>query len=159
MHESSGSLSSSPRSIAHSSTAKAAPTASPVFLTLFPETATEYGRSGLKNFNPVGLTSPNPVGDSGIYLLRAGGLRAPSSPIPGIGLGELVPHTEYTALGGLVPRTERTTLGGLVPLDESTVWGGLVPRTEHAALGGLPLNYIAFHDIHTHDFHTHISHV
>ena len=100
MRESSGSLSSPPRSIAHSSTAKAAPTASPNFLAHFPEPATEYDRSGLTNFNPVKFTSPNPVGDSGIYPLRTGGLRAPSSSIPGVGLGGLVPRTESTASGG-----------------------------------------------------------
>ena len=127
MHQSGGSLSSSPRSIAHSSTAKAAPTASPLFLARLPEPATEYDYSGLTNFNPVGLTGRNPVGDSGIYLLRTGGLHAPSSPIPGVGLG------------GLVPRTESTAMGGLVLLAESTVLGGLVPRTKHAVLGGLPL--------------------
>ena len=60
MSESSGSLNSSPRSIAHSGTAKAAPTASPVFLACLPEPATEYDRSGLTSFNPVWLTSPNP---------------------------------------------------------------------------------------------------
>ena len=81
MHESSGSLTSSRRSITHSSAAKAAPTASPIFLARFPEPATEYDRSGLTNFNLVGLTSPNPVGESSIYLLRARGLRAASSTI------------------------------------------------------------------------------
>ena len=103
MHESSGSLNSSPRSIAHSSTAKAAPTASPIFLPRFPEPVTDYDRSALTNFNPVGLPSPNPVGESGIYLLRTRGLRAPSSPIPGVGLGGLAPLAESTVLGGLVP--------------------------------------------------------
>ena len=91
MHESSGSLSSSPRSIAHSSTAKAAPTASIIFLALFPEPATENNRSGLTTFNPVRLTSPNLVRDSGIYLLRTRGLRAPSAPIPGVDLEGLAP--------------------------------------------------------------------
>ena len=38
---------------------------------------------------------------SGLYLIRAGGLNAPSSPIPGIGLGGLVPRTESAVLGGL----------------------------------------------------------
>ena len=99
----------------------------------------------------MGLTSPNPVGDSGIYLLRAGGLRTPSSPIPGVGLVRLVPRTESTILGGLVPRTESTALGGLVPLAESTVLGGLVPRTEHAVLRELPLNPTTFYDFRTHE--------
>ena len=139
MHESSGTLSSSPRSIAHSNTAKATPTAPPIFLARFPEPATEYDRSGLTHVNPVGSTSSNPIGDSCIYLLQTDGLRAPSSPIPGVGLGGLVPHTESTALGGLVP------------LAESTVLGGLVPRTKHAALGGLPLTSTAFHDFRTHE--------
>ena len=141
MHEPSGSLSS----IAHSSTAKAAPTASPIFLARFPEPATEYDRSGLTNFNPVGLPSPNPVGESGIYLLRTRGLRPPSSPIPGVVLGGLAPLAESTVLGGLVLHTESTAFGGLEPLAESTVLGGLVPRTEHAALGGLPVSH--FHCI------------
>ena len=133
MQESSGSLSSSPRWIAHSSTAKAAPTASSMFLALLPESATEYDRSDLTRFNPVGVTSPNPVGDSGIYLLRTGGLRAPSSTISGVGLG------------GVVPRTESTALGGLVPLAESTALVGLVPLAENAVLHGLPLTSTAFH--------------
>ena len=107
MHESSFSLSSSPRSIAHSSTTKASPTATPIFLVRLLESATEYDHNGLTSFNPVGLTSPNPVGDSGIYLLRTGGLRALSSSIPGVGLGGLVPRTESIALGGLVPSAPR----------------------------------------------------
>ena len=121
MHESSGSLSSSPRSIAQASTAKAAPTASPIFLSRLLEPAAEHNRSCLTSFNTVGLPSPNPVGDSGIYLLRTGGLRGPSSPIPGVGYRGLVPRTEITALGGLVPRTESTALSGLVPHAQRTV--------------------------------------
>ena len=38
---------------------------------------------------------------SGTYLLRACGLNAPSSPIPGVGLGGLVARTESAVLGGL----------------------------------------------------------
>ena len=38
---------------------------------------------------------------SGIYLIRAGGLNAPSSPLPGVGLGGLVPRTESAVLGEL----------------------------------------------------------
>ena len=110
-----------------------------------------YNRSGLINFNLVGLTSPNPVGKSGIYLLRTRGLRAPSSPIPGVVLGGLAPLAESTDLGGLVPHTESTALGGLEPLAESTVLGGLVPPTKRAALGRLPLTSTAFHDFRTHD--------
>ena len=128
MHASSGSLSLSPRSIAHSSTAKAAPTAWPTFLARFPEPATEYDRSGLTNTHPpVGLTSLNPVGDSSIYLVRTRGRRPPSSPIPRVGLG------------------------GHEPLADSTVLGALVPRTENAALGGILLNFTAYHDFRTHE--------
>ena len=54
MHESSGSLSWSPRSIAHLSTAKAAPTASLIFPARSPGPATEYDRIGLTNFFLVG---------------------------------------------------------------------------------------------------------
>ena len=151
MHESSGSLRSSPRSIAHSSTAKAAQTASSILLARFAEPAAEYDRSGLTSFNTVGLTSPNPVRDSGVYLLRTRGLRAPSSPIPGVGFGGLVPLAEITVLGGLVPHTESTAFGGLEPLAESTVLGGLVPHAEHAAFGGLPLTSTAFHNFCSHE--------
>ena len=103
MHESSGSLSSSPRSIAHSSSAKAAPTSSPIFLARFPEPATGYNRSGLTNFYPVGLTSPNSVGESCIYPLRTRELRAPSSPIRGVGLGGLVPSPRALSWVGSCP--------------------------------------------------------
>ena len=139
MHEPSDSLSSSPRLNAHSSTVKAAPTASQISSACFPKPLTEYDRSGLTNFNLVGLTSTNPVGDSDIYLLRTRGLGVPSSPIPGVGFGGLAPLAESTVLDGLVLHTESTALGGLEPLAGSTVLRGLVPRTEHAALGGLPL--------------------
>ena len=94
----------------------------------------------------MGLTSPNPVGDSGIYLLRSRGLRGPSSPIPGVSLGGLETLAESTVLGGLMSHTESTALGGLEPIAESTVLGGLVPRTEHAALDGLFLTSTAFHE-------------
>ena len=157
MHESSSSLSSSPHSIAHSSTAKAAPTASPIFPARFPEPATEYDPSVLTNLNPVGLTRPNPVRESGIYLLQTRGLRASSSMISGVVLGGLAPLAESTVLGGLVPHTENTALGGLEPLVETTVLGGLVPRTEHAALGGPPVTSTAFHDFRTHEPRTRID--
>ena len=97
------------------------------------------------------LTCPNRVGDSGIYLLRAREQRAPSPPIPGVGLGELAPLTESTVLGGLVPHTKSTASDGLELLAESTVLDGLAPRTEEAALGGLPLTSTAFHDFCTHE--------
>ena len=35
------------------------------------------------------------------YLIRAGGLNAPSSPIPGVGLGGLLPRTERAVFGEL----------------------------------------------------------
>ena len=99
----------------------------------------------------MGLTSPNPVGDSGIYLLRIRGLRGSSPPIPRVGLGGLAPVAESIVLCELVPHIECTALGGLEPLAESTALGGLVPRTEHAALGGLPLTSTAFKDFRTHE--------
>ena len=39
--------------------------------------------------------------NGGINLIRACGLCIPSWPIPGVGVGGLVPRTENTALGGL----------------------------------------------------------
>ena len=81
------------------------------------------------------LTSPNPVGDSGIYLLQTRVLFAPSSLIPGVDLGRLAPLAANTVLSGLAPHTESTSLVGLEPPAESIVFGGLVPRTGHANLG------------------------
>ena len=63
------------------------------FLSRLPEPATEHDGSG--------STSLTLVDDGGIDLTMACGLRTPSSPIPGVGLGGLVPRTESTALGGL----------------------------------------------------------
>ena len=120
-------------------------------LARFPEPAAEFDCSVLTNFKPVGLTSPNPVGESGIYLLRIRGLRAPSWPILGVVLGGLAPLAESTVLGGLVPYTEITALMGLEPLAESTVLGELVPRTKHAALGGHLVIFSAFHDFRIHE--------
>ena len=127
MHESSGSLSSSPRSIAHSSTAKTAPTASPIFVARFLEPATEYDRSGLTNFNPVGLTSSNPVGERGIYLLRIRGLRAPSSPIQGVVLGGPVLLAESTVFGGLVPTPKAPFWVDSNPSPKALSWLGSCP--------------------------------
>ena len=62
-------------------------------LSRLPEPATEHDRSG--------STSLNRLEDGGIYLRRSCGLNTPSSSIPGV------------VLGGLVPRTERAVLGGL----------------------------------------------
>ena len=163
MHESRGSLSSSPHSIVHSSTAKAEPTAPPIFSGPFSRACHGVRPQWLDKLQPRGVDkpqprwSPNPVGDSGIYLLRTSELRAPSSPIPGVGLGGLVPFVESTVLGRLVLHTESTASGGLDPRAERTVLGGLVPRTEHAALGGLPVTSTAFHDFRTHEPRTRIS--
>jgi len=63
------------------------------FLSRLPEPATEHDRNG--------STSLNPVEDGGIYLVRVCGLNTPSSPIPGVGLGGLVPRTDSIVLGGL----------------------------------------------------------
>ena len=63
------------------------------FLSRLPEPATEHDRSGSKSLNPVE--------DGSIYLIWASGLRYPSSPIPGVGLGGLVPRTESAVLSGL----------------------------------------------------------
>ena len=118
-----------------------------------PESATEHDRSGLTSFKPVGLTSPNPVGDSDIYLLRTCGLCTLSSPIPGVGLSGLVPRAEGTGLSGLVSRIESNAWIGScpAPLAKSTALGGLVPRTEHDVLGGFPLTYTDFHNFRTHE--------
>ena len=59
------------------------------FLSRLPKPATEH--------DPIGSKSLTPVEDDGLYLIRACGLHTPSSPIPGIGLGGLMPN----ALGGL----------------------------------------------------------
>ena len=63
------------------------------FLSRLPEQATEHDRSG--------STSLNPVEDDGIYFIRVCRLNTPYSPIPGVGLGGLVPRTESAVLGGL----------------------------------------------------------
>ena len=63
------------------------------FLSRLPEPATEHDRNG--------STSLTPVEDGGIYLIRSCGLYTPSSPIPGVGLGGLMPRTESNALGGI----------------------------------------------------------
>ena len=92
--ESRGVSSSSPRPTTHSSTAKEANgNGNADFLSRLPEPGTEHDRSG--------STSLNPVEESGKYLLRACRLNTPSSPIPGVGLGGLVPSTESAVLGGI----------------------------------------------------------
>ena len=127
MHESSASLRSSPRSIAHSSTAKAAPRASPIFPARFPEPVTEYNRSGLKKFNLVGLTSPNPVGDSGIYLLRTRGLRAPSSPIPGSVRVDSRPSPKALSWMGSYPTPKSLLWVDSNPSPKALSWVGSCP--------------------------------
>ena len=127
MHESSGSLNLSPGSIAHSSTATAAATASLIFPVRFPKPATEYDRSGLTNFNLVGSTSPNPVEDSGIYLYLTRGLRASFLPIPGVGLAGLAPLAESTILGGLAPHTKALLWLDSNPSPKAFSWVGSCP--------------------------------
>ena len=63
------------------------------FLSRLPEPATEHDRNG--------STSLTPLEGGGVYLIRACGLYTPSSPIPGVGLGGLIPRTENNALGRL----------------------------------------------------------
>lgn len=63
------------------------------FLSRLPEPAAEHDR--------IGSTSLTPVRDGGIFLVQMFGLRFPSSPIAGVGLGGLVPRTNSTAFGGL----------------------------------------------------------
>ena len=63
------------------------------FLSRLLEPARKHDRNG--------STSLTPVEDGGIYLIGAFGLDIPSSPIPGVGLGGLMPRTESTASGGL----------------------------------------------------------
>ena len=60
----------------------------------FPETATEHDRSG--------SSSLTPVDDGGIFLIRACGLCARSSPTPSVGLSGLVPRPDSAILGGLL---------------------------------------------------------
>ena len=56
------------------------------------------------------LTDPD---DLGVYLIRACGLTTPSCPVPGVGLGELVPSPNIPVLGGLAPSPDIPVLGGL----------------------------------------------
>ena len=60
MHESSGGLSSSLRSIAHSSTAKAAPTASPIFQAFFSRACYGARPQWLEKLQPRGVAKPQP---------------------------------------------------------------------------------------------------
>ena len=55
------------------------------------------------------LTDPD---DLGVYLIRACGLTTPSCPVPGVGLGGLVPSPDIPVLGGLAPSPDVPVLGG-----------------------------------------------
>ena len=63
------------------------------------------------------LTDPD---DLGVYLIRACGLTTPSCPVPGVGLGGLVPSPDIPVLGGLAPSPDIPVLGGL-PLTSDDV--------------------------------------
>ena len=56
------------------------------------------------------LTDPD---DLGVYLIRACGLTTPSCPVPGVGLGGLVPPPYIPVLDGLAPSPDIPVLGGL----------------------------------------------
>ena len=56
------------------------------------------------------LTDPD---DLGVYLIRACGLTTSSCPIPGVGLGGLVPSPDIPVLGGLAPSPDTPVLDGL----------------------------------------------
>ena len=56
------------------------------------------------------LTDPD---DLGVYLIRACGLTTPSCPVPGVGLGGLVPSPDIPVLGGLAPSPDIPVLAGL----------------------------------------------
>ena len=63
------------------------------FLSRLPQPATEHNRGGSSRLIPVD--------DEAIYLVRACGLLTPSTSVPGIGLGGLVPQPDSAVLGGL----------------------------------------------------------
>ena len=52
--------------------------------------------------------------DLGVYLIRACGLTTPSCPVPGVGLGGLVPSPDIPVLGGLTPSPDIPVLGRLL---------------------------------------------
>ena len=56
------------------------------------------------------LTDPD---DLVVYLIRACRLTTPSCPVPGVGLGGLVPSPDIPVLGGLAPSPDIPVLGGL----------------------------------------------
>ena len=51
--------------------------------------------------------------DLGAYLIHACGLTTPSCPVPGVGLGGLVPSPNTSVLGGLAPSPDIPVLVGL----------------------------------------------
>ena len=69
------------------------------------------------------LTDPD---DLGVYLIRACGLTTPSCPVPGVGLGGLVPSPDIPVLGGLAPSPDIPVLGGL-PLTSDDFWTHRAP--------------------------------
>ena len=71
------------------------------------------------------LTDPD---DLGVYLIRACGLTTPSCPVPGVGLGGLVPSPDIPVFGGLAPSPDIPVLGGL-PLtsDDFRTHRALIP--------------------------------
>ena len=56
------------------------------------------------------LTDPD---DLGVYLIRACGLTTPSCPVPGVGLGGLVPSPDIPVLGALAPSPDIPVSSGL----------------------------------------------
>ena len=71
------------------------------------------------------LTDPD---DLGVYLIRACGLTTPSCPVPGVGLGGLVPSPDIPVLGGLPPSPDIPVLGGLsLTLDDFRAYRAPIP--------------------------------
>ena len=90
MHESSGSLSLSPRSTALEFR-KGSTNGIADFSGLFSRAFYRVQPQLYEKLKPREVDNPNLVRYSGLYLLRTRGLRAPSSPFPGVGLGGLAP--------------------------------------------------------------------
>ena len=63
------------------------------YLSRLPQPATEHDRGGSSRLTPAD--------DEAIYLVGGCGLLTPSTSVPGIGLGGLVPQPDSAALGGL----------------------------------------------------------
>ena len=60
-----------------------------------------------------GASASTDPDDLGVYLIRACGLTTPSCPVPGVGLGGLVPSPYIPVLGGLAPSPDIPVLSGL----------------------------------------------